>query len=211
MPVSRAKKTEIVRRRRTVGDLYIKGYSQIAIAEEIGVSQPTVSSDLQAIHRQWRNSAIRDFDSLRERELRKLDALELEAWKAWQRSQKPSQEAVITTDGTHQKTQKRVAEQVGDVRFLEQISKCIASRRALLGLDAPTKVAATSPDGEEAYHTHVMAKLMKLAEQSRVGPEVIDAAFIEEATQPLKPVGGNWAHSVVAEEVEGKPHDGEAG
>jgi hypothetical protein len=92
----------------------------------------------------------------------------------------------MSTDGTTQKTQKKVAEQVGDVRFLEQIQKCIASRRALLGLDAPTRIAPTSPDGKEAYHSHVMAELMKLAEQMTIGPDVIDGVFIErEIQQPL--------------------------
>jgi transposase len=207
MPISRAKKAEMVRRRSAAGDLCTRGYSQVAIAEELGVSQSTVCTDLQIIHKQWRESAIRDFDSLRERELRKLDALEFEAWKAWQRSQKPSQEAVVTTDGTTQRTQKKVAEQVGDVRFLEQVSKCIASRRALLGLDAPTKIAPTSPDGEQAYHAHVMAELMRLAEHSLAGPEVIDCTFIEGAAQS-KPLSGLAPGQVADADGNGKPHEG---
>jgi len=183
MAVSRAKKAEVARRRRAVSDLYIQGHSQVAIAEQLGVSQPTVSTDLQCIRRQWRESAIRDLDALRERELRKLDAVELEAWKAWQRSQRPSQAAVMTTDGTNQKTQKKVAEQVGDVRFLDQIQKCVAGRRSLLGLDAPVKVAPTSPDGDEPYLSFVMSELMRLSENAKAGPQVIDAMFIEEASQ----------------------------
>jgi hypothetical protein len=71
---------------------------------------------------------------------------------------------------------------LGDPRFLDQISKCIASRRALLGIDAPTKIAPTSPDGQEPYHSHVMAQLMRLAEQSSIGPIVIDGEFIEHGT-----------------------------
>lgn len=185
MPISRAKKAEVARRRRVVSELYIQGHSQMAIAEQVGVSQPTVSTDLKTIQQQWRESAIRDLDSLREKELRKLDAVELEAWKAWQRSQKPAQEATVCTDGSTQKTVKKVAEQTGDPRFLDQISKCIASRRALLGLDAPTKIAPTSPDGEEAYHSHVMAQLMRLAEQSTIGPIVIDGDFIARESQQL--------------------------
>ncbi len=50
----------------------------------------------------------------------------------------------------------------------------------LLGLQAPRKVAPTSPDGGEAYHKHVMQELMKLCEDSKVAP-VIDSAFIAEA------------------------------
>jgi len=182
MPVSRAKKAEVARRRQLVGDLYVQGWSQSAIANELSVSQPTVCIDLKHIHEEWRRSAIRDFDILRERELRKLERLEVEAWNAWQRSQKPAQEATISSDGSSQKTIKKVSEQTGDPRFLDQISKCIASRRALLGLDAPTKIAPTSPDGVEAYHSHIMAQLMRLAEQSNVGPIVIDGDFIERGT-----------------------------
>jgi hypothetical protein len=176
----------IERHRARVADLYIQGWMQAEIARNVGVSQPTVSTDIKAIQKQWRASAIRDFDVLRERELQKLDRLEREAWSAWERSQKPSQEAVVSTDGTTQKTLKRVAEQTGDVRFLGQIHKCIASRRALLGLDAPTRIAPTSPDAKEAYHAHVMAELMRLAEQSTKGPDVVDGeGTLLEPDQPL--------------------------
>jgi predicted transcriptional regulator len=172
----------LARRRAAVADLYIQGCYQADIAQQLGVSQPTVSNDIKAIQKEWRASAIRDFDILRERELQKLDRLEREAWEAWERSQKPSQEATMSTDGSTQKTVKKVSEQSGDARYLEVVHKCIASRRALLGIDAPVRIAPTSPDGKEAYHTHVMAQLMKLAEQSSVGPVVIDSTFIDRAT-----------------------------
>ena len=170
--------TTIARRRESVADLYVQGLTQSQIANQLSMSQSNVCKDIKAVQRQWRDSSIRDFDTLRERELKKIDRLEVEAWNAWQRSQKPSQEATISTDGSTQKTVKKVAEQTGDPRFLDQISKCIASRRALLGLDAPTKIAPTSPDGEEAYHSHVMAQLMRLAEQSTIGPIVIDGDLL---------------------------------
>jgi hypothetical protein len=174
--------TAIERRREAVADLYVQGWTQTQIANQLAVSQSCVSLDIKAIQKHWRESSIRDFDVLRERELKKLDRLEVEAWTAWQRSQKPAQEATISTDGNSQRTVKKVAEQTGDPRFLEQISKCIASRRALLGLDAPQKIAPTSPDGRLPYHAHVMSELMRLAEQSRLGPIVIDSAFIEHGT-----------------------------
>jgi len=179
MPVSRQKKTEVLRRQQLVGDLHLRGWSQTSIAQELSVAQSTISHDLKAIHREWRKAAVRDFDLAREIELRKLQRLEREAWVAWEKSQKPAQEATVSSDGTNQRTIKKVAEQTGDVRYLEIVHKCVASRRALLGLDAPVKVAPTSPDGSEAYHTHVMSELMRLAEQSSVGPVVIDAEAIE--------------------------------
>jgi hypothetical protein len=92
----------------------------------------------------------------------------------------PAQSAVINVVGDSQRTQKRIEEQCGDPRYLEQIHKCIASRRALLGLDAPTKISPTSPDGEEAYHSHVMSELMKLAEAQKERPDVIDGAVLDQ-------------------------------
>jgi hypothetical protein len=181
---TRAETTMINRRRETVADLYIQGWTQAQIANHLSVSQPTVCADLKAVQKQWRESSIRDFDLLRERELKKLSRLEREAWTAWERSQKPAQTAVVSTDGrSDQKTQKTVKDQIGDPRFLAEIHKCVASRRALLGLDAPERVSLTSPDGDQAYHTHVMSELMKLAEQSAGGPIVVDANFIEQTVQ----------------------------
>ena len=60
---------------------------------------------------------------------------------------------------------------------------CIAGRRALLGLDAPTRIAPTSPDGEASYHSHVMMELMRLAEQASEGPVVIDAEYVDRHVQ----------------------------
>ncbi len=82
------------------------------------------------------------------------------------------------SDGTDKRAEKTVRQQQGDPRFLEQIHRCIAARRALLGLDAPTRIAPTSPDGDEAYHTHVMHELMRLAEQAKDGPVVVDEEYI---------------------------------
>lgn len=199
---SRRETIAISQRRQIVADLYVQGWPQTAIAKHIGMSQPTICDDLQAIHAEWQKTTIRDFDTARDLELRKLERVEREAWAAWERSQKPSQSATISTDGGDQRTQKTVKDQCGDPRYLSEIIKCVASRRALLGLDQPTKIAPTSPDGEEAYHTHVMAELMRLAEQSKDGPEIIDARFICEVVdqqaiehrpdeQPPDPTEGN--------------------
>lgn len=181
VPVSRAKKTEIVRRRQLVGDLYAQGSSQTDISRELGVAQSTVCADLKAIFTEWRESAVRDFDVARGIELRKLEAVEKEAWQAWRQSLEPAESTKVTDNGGGKRAEKVVKQRVGDPRFLEQIQKCISARRALLGLDAPERVALTSPDGDEAYHSHIMAELMRLAEQSKDGPVVIDADYIEQS------------------------------
>lgn len=177
---TRQEDVRIEQRRQQVGDLYVKGSTQSQIARELGVSQSTVSVDLKAIRREWRDSRIRDFDEAVSIELKKLDHLEREAWSGWERSQQPAESTKVTQDGSGKKAEKIVKQQQGDPRFLEQVHRCIVSRRTLLGLDAPTRIAPTSPDGREPYHTYVMAELMRLAEETAEGPTVIDAAYIEQ-------------------------------
>lgn len=136
MAVTRARKTEIQLRRKQIAELYVQGWTQMAIAEKLNIGQPTVSLDLQKLQKEWRESRIRDFDTVRELEIQKLDRLEREAWAAWERSQKPSQSAEFGDDTSNTPKKKRVKNQNGDPRFLVVVHQCIASRRALLGLDA---------------------------------------------------------------------------
>ncbi len=77
---------QIDRRRQLVADYYLRARPQATIALELGVSQATVSGDLKAIRKQWRESQIRDFGEAITIELKKIDRLEREAWYAWERS-----------------------------------------------------------------------------------------------------------------------------
>jgi ParB-like chromosome segregation protein Spo0J len=129
-----------MQRRERVADLYLQGTTQTAIAEQLGYAQSTICGDLKEIRKTWRESAIRDFDLAREIELQKLDRIEREAWAAWERSQKPLQSARFKEGGSPERGEKTVKNQYGDPRFLDQVLKCCASRRALLGLDEQTAV-----------------------------------------------------------------------
>jgi hypothetical protein len=134
MPVNRGHQLSIVQRRQKVADLYIQGWTQMEIAAHLDVGQTTVSHDLIELRTEWRKSAVRDFDEARERELRKLDRIEKEAWAAWERSQKPAQSAHINDETNQRRTKRHVKNQYGDPRFLEVVNRCIAARCALLGL-----------------------------------------------------------------------------
>ena len=166
------RRLEIVRRRQQVAELYVQGWSQSAIAERVGISQATVCDDLKCIRADWRQSAVRDFDQARDKELAKLDRIEREAWAAWERSQKPQQSAVIQGDGAQQPTRKTLKNQNGDPRYLELAMKCIAARRAILGLDAPQKLEHTGAEGKPIAVT---------VESPNERAARIQAALLEEA------------------------------
>ena len=174
---------EIERRRALVAEFYLKGWTQPAIASQLAVSQGTISRDLKAVRREWRDSRIGDFDEAVVIELKKVDRLEREAWSAWERSQEPVEATKVIQDGGGKKAEKTVRQQQGDPRYLELVQRCIAARRALLGLDAPTKISPTSADGEQSYHAQVVMELMRMAEGAKNGPLVIDSDFIDEIVQ----------------------------
>ena len=140
MPRQFGRKLAVAERHTRVADLYVQGWTQTAISQELEMAQSTVSADLKAIQKVWRENAVRDFDAAREKELQKLDRLERESWAAWDRSQKPKKLARIRVEGNQQKTEKLVADQAGDPRFLSIIKDCVAKRCKILGLDAPIEL-----------------------------------------------------------------------
>lgn len=175
MSVRPNKRLAVLQRRQQVAELSLQGWSQATIAEHLHVAQATVSNDLNVIRRDWRESAIRDFDQARGVELQKLDLIEREAWAAWQRSQKPQQSATFTGDGPGPQSKKAVSNRYGDARFLEQVNKCIAQRRALLGLDiAPigsnVEDLLNGPISLEIRRERVQTILSAISDRERAGP-----------------------------------------
>jgi hypothetical protein len=146
-------------RRLQVSELYLKSWTQAAIAAHLNVSQSTVSEDVRYLIKKWEQSAIRNVDELRARELLKLDYMERESWAGWERSQKPAQSAVVTGEGNGQQTRKSMKNQIGDPRFLDQVSKCIAHRRAITGLDSPLQMADVTPPVPEETPEQRKARL----------------------------------------------------
>jgi len=142
------KKSAIARDRRNIAKLYLKGELQADIAEQLGISQSTVSRDLSAIQKQWQEANSHDINERKSMELAKIDNLELEYWDAWKRSQEDAElrtkKAVETNGETRKEAQERIEGQVGNPAFLRGIEWCINKRCELLGLDAPKKTDFTS-------------------------------------------------------------------
>jgi len=161
MSVKPSRKVAIVQRRQKVADLYLKGYGQAAIARELNVRQSTISEDIKQATIAWRESTIRDFDAARDLELQRIDKVDRESWAGYERSQQPGQVATVDGQPGSQKSKRTMKHQYGDPRFLDIILKCNEARRQLLGLDAPSKIAATTPDGKaltiEERKIHIQA------------------------------------------------------
>jgi len=141
---------QLARDRRLISRLYFAGKLQIEIAEEVGVSQSTVSLDLKVLQRQWLESSLIDFDKAKARELAKIDNLELTYHAAWLRSCEDAE--TLTQKGKlrtgEEKLQpaeatKTTKGQAGDPRFLQGIQWCIEKRIKIFGFDAPVKADVT--------------------------------------------------------------------
>jgi predicted transcriptional regulator len=167
----------IAARRKRVAELVLCGWSQTRIGEEVGVCRQMVAEDVKAVHEEWKLSRIHDHDAVIARELESLAKMEAEAWGQWERSK----EMAVTRkhkestndqggDVSDETTEK---EQCGDPAYLAAIHKVRERRAALLGLDSPTKIAPTTPDGSKPFEaaldsqsTEALLLLAKLRTQA---------------------------------------------
>jgi hypothetical protein len=131
--------------------MYLKGEMQSDIAESLRLSQSTVSRALKQLQADWRASALIDINEAKARELAKIDALELEYWTAWKRSQEDAESEITKMQGNPPKpneanplpakmeTQKKREGQSGNPAFLRGVEWCINKRCEIIGVNAPTK------------------------------------------------------------------------
>lgn len=140
MPQARTKATEQIQRRNRVASLYLRGHTQAEIAEQVGVDRSTVSRDLEWVRGEWLDSAIRDFDEHRAKELARIDETERQAWIGWERSLKDrevqTRERGTGTQGPIDKRKRTREGQSGNPAFLATVLACVEKRCKLLGLEA---------------------------------------------------------------------------
>ena len=163
--------SQIARDRKRIGELYLKGWLQNDIAKDLKISQATVSRDLKSLFKSWQKSALVDIDKAKAKELAKVDNLELEYWKAWERSCEDAETTVKKTKGSVKRYQdddgqfivERPAEvdqtskgQTGDSRFLQGVQWCIDKRCKILGIDAPQRLEHTGRDGEPIKTSNIL-------------------------------------------------------
>jgi hypothetical protein len=129
---------------------YLGGLSMRKIAAELGVSVWTVHNDLAVVRKVWREEMAAEYEIWKDRELERIDKLELAAWDGWQRSLqdavKISERMVPVGNGSERVGVEQTMEtkgQAGDPSFLAVIAKCIEQRCKILGLYAPVRKDVT--------------------------------------------------------------------
>lgn len=161
----------LLARRERVGQLHLQGKSQREIAEELGVSQPTVHRDLEVLSVQWQERAVAMLGERKSTLLAEVQNLKATHWDAWNRSRADavtetyeeqdwsldtqSAQGTVTIDGARHKVElsgslpakrgkatQKIEHPVGDPRFLEGVLKAIETEAKILGLPLSGQVAA---------------------------------------------------------------------
>ena len=152
-----------------ISALYLKGHTQAAIGEALGLTQPIVSRDLATIQKRWEEQSTIDLDAARRRELARIDELEREYWVAWRRSLE--QVTKTKTKRNHMGDEAIVMreETSGNPAFLAGVQNCIDQRCKLLGLYAATKaVVSGDKDNPVQYAINYIREVRPPSEMNDV-------------------------------------------
>jgi predicted transcriptional regulator len=149
-------------RKEEIRRLLARRFTQAQIAEQLGVKQQAVSYWAQQIEADAQAAATDRVLEIRAT-LDSLAEVEREAWAAWERSKEAARieqsERGVGPMGAVDKTRTTDKYQVGDSTYLNVILACTTQRRALLGLDAPTKAQAFVMEELRAGLERLRAKL----------------------------------------------------
>lgn len=145
-------KQEVNRRRQLVSKLRHEGVkSQEAIAQRldsdygIKVTRQTVSLDLKALDKLWRESALDEIDAWKREVLGQYRYLYQQSTAAWEISLEDAEE--ITTGGKDGPSEK-IKGQSGNPAHLKNAQESLKAIRELLGLDAPKRQELSGPEGK---------------------------------------------------------------
>src|SRR6516164_9311218 len=71
---------------RETAALYLRGLTQLEIAQRLNVSRQQISYDLKVLQRRWQESALADYKAAQASALARVDELERTYREAWERS-----------------------------------------------------------------------------------------------------------------------------
>lgn len=149
-------------RKEEIRRLLARRYTQEQVAAELGMTRQSVQYWAERIAAEAQEAAADRVAEIRAT-LDSLAEVEREAWAAWERSKRPAvtsrRERGQTVKGRVRVAQRTVVGQSGDSSYLNVILSVNTQRRALLGLDAPTKAQQFVMDELRAGLERLRAKL----------------------------------------------------
>jgi hypothetical protein len=153
---TRAEREEL---RDRIASFRLRGMSFRDIATQTGLSVSFCYDEYKVVEQRWRHSANESIVQIKAQELARLDLVEAEAWRAYERSQAERTEAEerfsYDKDGQRVRDGGKAARRTrdGDAKFLQIVLDCIDRRTKLLGLASPDLIGAM-PDGQSQPDNH---------------------------------------------------------
>jgi DNA-binding MarR family transcriptional regulator len=131
------------------------------IAKELGVERSTVTKMLQRIGKRYSEKLEAEVKRIRAEHTLQLEHMADEAMQAWSASKQPAKDAKRRKTASRGEVEEsRVQTQNADPRFLAEARAALADIRDIWGADAPTKVAATTPDGKQPDDNDIKERLV---------------------------------------------------
>lgn len=123
---------ERLERVEKVAELWLKGKGLRTISKLVGKSITQVSRDLNHARALWAKTFRDNLNRLVDEAFARLDRIEAEAWRAWERSQAKSIETSTEVneglEGTTTKRTKKVRRPIGEAAMLAIPLKCVEAR-----------------------------------------------------------------------------------
>jgi hypothetical protein len=135
-----------------------RGMTQDMIAEELELSQSTVSVDLKVVLTRMKAQLTEDTKVYVAQKLAEYAEVKKEAWHAWERSKATYRRKRVRDAETGGFEENETTAQNGDKAYLETVLRCIAGERALLGLDAPKELQLQGKMQATTFDWSVLAR-----------------------------------------------------
>lgn len=168
----RTKTAQRIQRRTDAWELRCQGWTQTRIAQQLGVTQATISRDLKWASQRALADLTAVVEQTKREQVHQLERIADEALQSWERS-KANYKSVSKTvkgtrsdgEGTEESTTTKVEERAGDVRYLNTAMGALSDIRKILGADAPIAVDLEVDDLDAA----IRRELARMAAQSQGG------------------------------------------
>ncbi len=177
---------------------YLEGLNHYQIADRLSrlrgyeITRRQVEASVHDLYRRWRLSYLSDINTLKVRELARIDKLESEYWDAWEKSKRELEEEESTrVEDVHggeaergsglqsykrEKVVRRRMERDPNDKFLQGVQWCIEKRCQIFGLNAA--------------HT-VNINWRKQAEQAGIDPEALTNELVQQFIAAAMGGGGD--------------------
>ncbi len=168
----RKKRFEIIDRRRQVAHLLLTtDLTEQEIAKKLGISRSTMDLDCRTIREKWQAEIIKDMDEKTREQLAKIDTIEHEAWKQWEKVNKrikTTTKRATKEDGTSIKVgvERSVEPLLPDSKYLDIIHKCIETKCKIFGIKPPD-VLDIGPNMADAIERIYERRKQRLQDDSK--------------------------------------------